>query len=124
MIDEALYRISTPKETIPSTVANRIQSVLSFCATLILRWQLIHNLFKDFAAVLETAELVEAGAGRCQQHGVSRPGFRIGPDDRIVESLGIHQPHRAAYLLRDLRRGGPNQQRGMGFGGERLAQLG
>ena len=31
MIDDALYRISMPNETITSTVENRIQSVLSLC---------------------------------------------------------------------------------------------
>ena len=32
MIDDALYTISTPKQTIASTVKNRIQSVFSLCA--------------------------------------------------------------------------------------------
>ena len=63
MIDDALYRISRPNDTMASTVANRIQSVLSRCDISPLRFELVDDLLENFAALLVVLELIEAGAG-------------------------------------------------------------
>jgi len=90
MIDDALYKMTRPKETIASTVENRIQSVLSFCAMSLFRLQLVDDFFEDFAAVLVTTKLVEARARRREQDGVAglRPGR--GMSNRALDRFGIH----------------------------------
>src|SRR5437763_156687 len=83
MIEEALYTIRRPKATSSTTVMKRNQSVLSRCAILgflgrriACPTKLIHQLFESFAAVLETAELIEAGAGRGEEHGIAGVAMR------------------------------------------------
>src|ERR1035438_9884796 len=91
MIADALYTISTPENTMASTVKKRIQSVFSLCAISILRLQLVHNLFEELATVLVALELVEAGAGRRQQYRVAGYGVRVGMGDGRVDRLGGNQ---------------------------------
>src|ERR1035438_4052508 len=112
MIADALYTISTPENTMASTVKKRIQSVLSLWAMSIFRCQLVHDLFEELATVLVALELVEAGAGGRQQHGVAGHGVRVGISDGGFDGLGRDQRHGALKLVGDLGSGGSNQRWG------------
>src|ERR1035438_4045816 len=114
--------MSTPENTMATTVEKRIQSVLSLCAISIFRLQLVDDLFEEPAAVLVALELVEAGAGGRQQQGVAGHGMRVGMGDGRFDGPGGDQRDRALKLPGDLGRGGSDEQRGVGFGGERSAQ--
>src|ERR1039458_10319084 len=74
LTEEALYSISNPNATIDTTAPKRIQSVLSRWDISAFRLQPSDDLFEDFVAVFEAAELVEAGAGRGQQNRVAGAG--------------------------------------------------
>src|SRR5260370_4791229 len=102
MIDDALYTISTPENTMPSTVKKRIQSVLSRCAISIFGLQAVHNLLEDFSAMLVALELIEAGAGRCQQHRVAGRGIREGMPHSGIERLRIDELDGSRDLFGDL----------------------
>src|ERR1019366_4101331 len=116
--------MSTPENTMASTVKKRIQSVLSLWAMSIFRCQLVHNPFEELATMLVALELVEAGAGGRQQHGIAGHGMRVGISDGGFDGLGGDQRHSALKLVGDLGSGGPNQQSGVRLGGQRLAQGG
>src|SRR5664280_402394 len=102
MMADALLTISTPENTIARTVEKRIQSVLSLCAISIFRLQLVDNLFEELATVLVVLELVEAGAGGRQQHGVAGHGMRVGMGEGRFDGPGGDQRNSALKLLRDL----------------------
>src|ERR1035437_497941 len=119
MIADALLTISTPENTMVSTVKKRIQSVLSLWAMSIFRLQLVHNLFEELATVFVAPELVEAGAGGRQQHGVAGHGVRVGMGDGRFSGLGGDQRDGPLKLVGDLGRGGSNQQGGVRLGGQR-----
>src|ERR1035441_6287330 len=116
--------ISTPENTMASTVKKRIQSVLSLWAMSIFRSQLVHNLFEELATVLVALELVETGAGGRQQHGVTGHGMRVGVGDGRFDGLGGDQRDSALKLVGDLGRGGSNQQDSVRLGRQRVAQRG
>src|SRR5450759_5175557 len=82
-----------------NTVKKRIQSVLSLWAISIFRWQLVDNPFKELATVLVALELVEAGAGGRQQHGVAGHGVRVGMGDGRFDGLGGDQLQGAVPLV-------------------------
>src|SRR3954453_8765889 len=81
MMAEALVTIASPKTTSAAIVNRRIQSVFSRWAIL----QVPYKFFENPSAVLVALELIEAGAGRCQQDDVARRGlgcrFLHGPVD-------------------------------------------
>src|ERR1035437_4481301 len=116
--------MSTPENTMASTVKKRILSVFSLWAMSIFRCQLVHDLFKELATMLVALELVEAGAGWRQQHGVAGHGMLVGVSDGGFDGLGGDQRHSALKLVGNLGSGGPNQQSGVRLGGQRLAQSG
>ena len=64
----------------------------------------VHYFFKDFAPVLIVTELVEAGAGRGQQHDVSDGSGRRGASQRSFKRLRVVDFH-AFDLGLDLFRG-------------------
>src|ERR1035441_8524331 len=99
-----------------STVKKRIQSVLSLWAMSLFRCQLVHNLFEELATMLVALELVEAGAGGRQQHGVAGHGMRVGISEGRFDGLGGDQRDSALKLVGDLGSGGPNQQPALGLG--------
>src|ERR1039457_1504657 len=107
-----------------STVEKRIQSVLSLWAISIFRLQLVHNLFEELATVLVALELVEAGTGGGEQHGVAGHGMREGMGDGGFDGLGGDQRDSAQKLVGDLGRGGSNEQGGVRLGGQRGTQGG
>src|ERR1022692_4982010 len=107
-----------------STVEKRIQSVLSLWAMSIFRCLVVRDLVEDLATVLVALELVEAGAGGRQQHGVAGHGVRVGISDGGFDGLGRDQRHGALKLVGDLGSGGSNQQGGVRLGGQRLSQSG
>src|SRR5947209_2275621 len=122
MIDEALWRMSTPNETITSTVAKRIQSVLSLCAISVLRLQLVDEMLENFASVFVTSELVEAGTRRGQQNRIARTRFGICVRYRLVHCFGINQRRRSLELFGNFGGRRANQQRRSRLSRERLAQ--
>ena len=79
---------------------------------------------KNSAAVLVALELVEAGAGGREQHGVAGRGMREGMGDGGFDGLRGHQRDSAVKLVGDLGRGGSDQQGGVRLGGERFAERG
>src|SRR5947208_16517651 len=102
MMEDALYTISTPNDTMANTVTNRIQSVFSRCAISVSSLQAVDDLFEYLATVFVALELIETGASRRQQHGVA--GRRIGVcvRDGGIQGPGIHQRNGALQLVRDL----------------------
>src|ERR1019366_7691458 len=116
--------MSTPENTMASTVKKRIQSVLSLWAMSIFRCQLVHNLFEELATVLVAQELVETRAGGRQQHGVARHGMRVRISEGCIDCLGGGQRDSPLKLVGDLGSSGSNQQGGVRLGGQRLAQDG
>src|SRR5215469_609054 len=124
MMDEALYRITTPKQTSRSTVANRIQSVLRRCGILFLRRKRVHDFLENFTAVFEAAELVETGASGRQQYGIAGSAVAVAVPDGSLQRSGLDQRHGAVESAADLRGRGANQQDGPGLGGQGLSQRG
>src|SRR5882724_7739148 len=112
----------SPNDTIASTVANRIQSVLSLCDILSFRLQLADNLLEDLAAVFVTLELIEAGACRRQQNGIARVPVLISVSHSRVERPRVYQRHGAFQLTRDFPCGSADQHGGVCLLRERLAQ--
>src|SRR6478672_11805046 len=107
MTDDALYTITRPKQTIATTVKNRIQSVFRRCATL----QTPHQFLEHTPPVLKVIELIETGACGGQQNDIpgNRPGSR--PIYRLIDGARLHQGQ--PFQLRcDLRRGGADQHHG------------
>src|SRR5512133_2800805 len=110
MIAEALYTISTPENTMPSTVKKRIQSVLSLCAISMLLLQLVHNLFEEPATVFVALKLVETGARGREQNGIAGSGVSESVSDRGFDVAGVYQAKGTLELPCDFGRGGANQQ--------------
>src|SRR5215472_926309 len=75
-----------------------------------------HQLPKDAAAVLVVVKLVEAGAGRRQQHDIARGGGLKGLADRALDGAGAQQGRRSLDLRGDLIGGGADQVGAPGAG--------
>jgi|SRR6185437_11248083 len=79
-------------------------------------------MFKTFTALFVILKLIEAGARRRQEHGVSRCGMGAGISHGIFESFAVTQRNRALEGLLDQRPGCPDQQSAFGALGEWRAQ--
>src|ERR1017187_1120877 len=106
-----------------STVANRIQSVLSLCdINLSFRLELVDDFLESLAPMFVALELIEAGACRGQQNGIAWACVAISVRDGREQRFGIHQRYGAAQLLRDLPGSGADQHRGARLGSQGIAQ--
>src|ERR1700691_5116146 len=94
--------MTTPKAAMPMVVPKRVQSVLSFCAMLVFGLQLLYQAFENLAAMRIACELVEAGAGRRQQHRIAGLRLRKREAHRVLQGIGLLQRDCAAKLVRNL----------------------
>src|ERR1017187_106959 len=97
----------------PMVVPKRVQSVLSLCAILVCRLQMLYEAFENLAAVLVAGELVEAGAGRRQQDCIAGLRVRMREAHGVLQRFGMLQRHGAVKLCRYLGGGRADQQRGV-----------
>src|ERR1700691_2450805 len=101
--------MTTPNAAMPMVVPKRVQSVLSFCAILVCKLQLLDEAFENLAAMLVAGELVEAGAGRGQQHRIAGLRVCISEAHGVLQRAGVLQRDSALKLFRNLGRGRADQ---------------
>src|SRR5208337_1186267 len=130
---EALKIITAPNRQSTSVTPNSQRSVserLAKSSTLIRRMlcgsrvQVSDELLEDPSALLVILELVEAGAGRGQNHDISGLRGVRGDFHRAVQRGGAFYGHAAGDLLFNFVRSRANQERKNGFFSERLLQEG
>ena len=83
-----------------------------------------NEFLEDMSAMLVILKLVEAGAGRSENHDVARLGGMCGDLHGAVQGDGAFDGHAAGDLLFDFVRGGANQQSKNGFFAQGLLQDG
>src|SRR3984885_13988984 len=115
--EDALYKMTMPKATMPMVAPKRVQSVLSCCPMSVFRLQSMDQILEDLAAMFVAFKLVEAGAGGCQQDGVAGLRVRMGEAHGVVDRFDALQGNCAVELFSDLAGGRADQQRRAGFGG-------
>src|SRR5512141_1468468 len=104
--------MTSPKNTIATMVRNKIQSVRNLA---IICLQLLYQALKLAATVLEIFKLVEAGAGRREEHGVARFRTFVYLGHRGFEVSAAQQWDATIQLRSDFIRRGTDQQRRMRF---------
>src|SRR5580658_10022962 len=73
--EDALYKMTMPKATMPMVAPKRVQSVLSCCPMSVFRLKSMDQILEDLAAMFVAFKLVEAGTGGRQQDGIA--GLRV-----------------------------------------------
>src|ERR1700722_13476523 len=122
--EDALYRMTMPKATMPMVAPKRVQSVLSCCPMSVFTLQSMDQILEDLAAMFVAFKLVEAGAGGRQQDGIAGLRVSMGEADGVVERFRMLERNRAVKLFGDLGGGCADEQCRAGLSGPRRAAAG